>query len=139
MLQLSYDCSYDHVILLGWNQYSSSTTVYFISSHAVIFLCVLKPLPFLKAEMKRVANVDPSVLKQHYEKKVHELEHEKRALQVGAGLVICYKWLDYILVVFLFLLSTNRKRLRNWGTILKICHLLLTKVLKSWKRIIFRS
>lgn len=32
--------------------------------------------------MKRVANVDPSVLKQHYEKKVHELEHEKKALQV---------------------------------------------------------
>ncbi|KAE9457317.1 hypothetical protein C3L33_10753, partial [Rhododendron williamsianum] len=40
-----------------------------------------KKLEQKEAEMKRVANVDPSVLKQHYEKKVHELEHEKRALQ----------------------------------------------------------
>ncbi|XP_057490870.1 kinesin-like protein KIN-4C [Actinidia eriantha] len=34
-----------------------------------------------EAEMKRFTSVDTSVLKQHYEKKVHELEHEKRALQ----------------------------------------------------------
>ncbi|KAI8550248.1 hypothetical protein RHMOL_Rhmol06G0089900 [Rhododendron molle] len=40
-----------------------------------------KKLEQKEAEMKRVASVDPSVLKQHYEKKVHELEHEKRALQ----------------------------------------------------------
>ncbi|CAL5332676.1 unnamed protein product [Camellia sinensis] len=33
------------------------------------------------AEMKRFASTDTSVLKQHYEKKVHELEHEKRTLQ----------------------------------------------------------
>ncbi|XP_058221259.1 kinesin-like protein KIN-4C isoform X1 [Rhododendron vialii] len=40
-----------------------------------------KKLEQKEAEMKRVASVDPSVLKQHYEKKVHELEDEKRALQ----------------------------------------------------------
>ncbi|WCJ42628.1 Kinesin-like protein KIN-4C [Euphorbia peplus] len=34
-----------------------------------------------EAEMKRFANGDTSVLKQHYEKKVHELEQEKRSLQ----------------------------------------------------------
>ncbi|KAL6960207.1 hypothetical protein U1Q18_045834 [Sarracenia purpurea var. burkii] len=34
-----------------------------------------------EAEMKRFTSVDTSALKQHYEKKVHELEHEKRALQ----------------------------------------------------------
>ena len=33
--------------------------------------------------MKRVAGSDTSVLKQHYEKKVFELEHEKKALQVS--------------------------------------------------------
>lgn len=33
--------------------------------------------------MKRFATVDTSVLKQHYEKKVHELELEKKALQVS--------------------------------------------------------
>lgn len=32
--------------------------------------------------MKRVVSGDPSVLKQHYEKKVHDLELEKQALQV---------------------------------------------------------
>ncbi|KAH7849370.1 hypothetical protein Vadar_016870 [Vaccinium darrowii] len=40
-----------------------------------------KKLEQKEAEMKRVGSVDPSILKQHYEKKVHELEHEKRALQ----------------------------------------------------------
>ncbi|KAK6940261.1 Kinesin motor domain [Dillenia turbinata] len=34
-----------------------------------------------EAEMNRFANVDTSVLKQHYEKKVQELEQEKKALQ----------------------------------------------------------
>ncbi|KAL6995204.1 Kinesin-like protein KIN-4C [Sarracenia purpurea var. burkii] len=40
-----------------------------------------KKLEQKEAEMKRFTSVDTSVLKQHYEKKVHELEHEKRALQ----------------------------------------------------------
>lgn len=40
-----------------------------------------KKLEQKEAEMKRFANGDTSVLKQHYEKKVHELEQEKRALQ----------------------------------------------------------
>ncbi|KAE8658673.1 hypothetical protein F3Y22_tig00116970pilonHSYRG00016 [Hibiscus syriacus] len=40
-----------------------------------------KRLEQKEAEMKRFANSDTSVLKQHYEKKVNELEHEKRALQ----------------------------------------------------------
>ncbi|KAF6154465.1 hypothetical protein GIB67_028357 [Kingdonia uniflora] len=34
-------------------------------------------LPYWLAEMKRFAKVDTSVLKQHYEKKVQELEEEK--------------------------------------------------------------
>ncbi|KAL1100497.1 hypothetical protein V6Z11_D05G233500 [Gossypium hirsutum] len=40
-----------------------------------------KRLEQKEAEMKRFANFDTSVLKQHYEKKVNELEQEKRALQ----------------------------------------------------------
>ncbi|KAI3701181.1 hypothetical protein L2E82_45829 [Cichorium intybus] len=39
-----------------------------------------------EAEMKRVAGGDTSVLKQHYEKKVQDLEHEKRALQYDAAI-----------------------------------------------------
>lgn len=35
-----------------------------------------------KAEMKRFASADTSVLKLHYEKKLLELEQEKKALQV---------------------------------------------------------
>lgn len=34
--------------------------------------------------MKRFSGANTSVLKHHYEKKVHELEQEKRALQVIA-------------------------------------------------------
>ncbi|KAI3689261.1 hypothetical protein L2E82_47214 [Cichorium intybus] len=41
-----------------------------------------KRLESKEAEMKRVAGGDTSVLKQHYEKKVQDLEHEKRALQI---------------------------------------------------------
>ncbi|EEF48626.1 Chromosome-associated kinesin KIF4A, putative [Ricinus communis] len=40
-----------------------------------------KRLEQKEAEMKRFTSVDTSVLKQHYEKKVQELEQEKRALQ----------------------------------------------------------
>ncbi|KAJ8762575.1 hypothetical protein K2173_008014 [Erythroxylum novogranatense] len=40
-----------------------------------------KRLEEKEAEMKRFTSVDTSVLKQHYEKKVSELEHEKKALQ----------------------------------------------------------
>uniref|UniRef100_A0A2N9I4F8 Uncharacterized protein n=1 Tax=Fagus sylvatica TaxID=28930 RepID=A0A2N9I4F8_FAGSY len=40
-----------------------------------------KKLEQKEAEMKRFASVDTSVLKQHYEKKVHELEQEKKSLQ----------------------------------------------------------
>ncbi|OAY79180.1 Kinesin-like protein BC2, partial [Ananas comosus] len=40
-----------------------------------------KRLEQKEAEMKQFARVDTSVLKQHYEKKLLELEHEKKALQ----------------------------------------------------------
>ncbi|KAA8538181.1 hypothetical protein F0562_027789 [Nyssa sinensis] len=40
-----------------------------------------KKLQQKEAEMKQFTTVDTSVIKQHYEKKVQELEHEKRALQ----------------------------------------------------------
>ncbi|KAL5232176.1 hypothetical protein ABZP36_030952, partial [Zizania latifolia] len=35
------------------------------------------------AEMKQFAKSDTSVLKQHYEKKLHEMEQEKKALQIS--------------------------------------------------------
>lgn len=38
--------------------------------------------------MKRFSNVDTSVLKHHYEKKVQDLEQEKRILQVSFFLCI---------------------------------------------------
>uniref|UniRef100_A0A6N2MLA4 Kinesin motor domain-containing protein n=1 Tax=Salix viminalis TaxID=40686 RepID=A0A6N2MLA4_SALVM len=41
------------------------------------------------AEMKRFTSVDTSVLKQHYEKKVHDLEQEKRVLQKEIGELRC--------------------------------------------------
>lgn len=44
----------------------------------------------MKAEMKRYSSGGTSVLKQHYEKKVHELEQEKRALQVSVTWSILY-------------------------------------------------
>jgi kinesin family protein 4/21/27 len=44
----------------------------------------------LKAEMKRFTSVDTSVLKQHYDKKVQDLEQEKRLLQVSAYMFTCY-------------------------------------------------
>lgn len=40
--------------------------------------------------MKRYSSGGTSVLKQHYEKKVHELEQEKRALQVSVLWFILY-------------------------------------------------
>ncbi|KNA10715.1 hypothetical protein SOVF_141490 [Spinacia oleracea] len=40
-----------------------------------------KKLQQKEAEMKRFSGADSSVLKQHYEKKVHELEYEKKTLQ----------------------------------------------------------
>ncbi|XP_030933548.1 kinesin-like protein KIN-4C [Quercus lobata] len=40
-----------------------------------------KKLEQKEAEMKRFGSVDTSVLKNHYEKKVQELEHEKKSLQ----------------------------------------------------------
>lgn len=39
-------------------------------------------MAILKAEMKRFTSTDTSVLKHHYEKKVQELEQEKKSLQV---------------------------------------------------------
>jgi hypothetical protein len=43
---------------------------------------------FQKAEMKQFAKSDTSVLKQHYEKKLNELEQEKKALQVFLAYLI---------------------------------------------------
>ncbi|KAF8756780.1 hypothetical protein HU200_011055 [Digitaria exilis] len=44
-----------------------------------------KRLQQKEAEMKQFAKSDTSVLKQHYEKKLNELEQEKKALQEGAN------------------------------------------------------
>ena len=57
--------------------------------------------------MKRFTSVDTSVLKQHYEKKVHELEHEKRALQVGFLLVI-FTWASHYSQLFSQLAERDR-------------------------------
>ena len=40
--------------------------------------------------MKRFAGVDTSVLKQHYEKKVQDLEQEKRKLQVEVNFIFLF-------------------------------------------------
>jgi len=40
--------------------------------------------------MKRFTSVDTSVLKQHYDKKVQDLEQEKRLFQVSAYMFTCY-------------------------------------------------
>lgn len=53
-----------------------------LSGHIVLFYFNLVWFDLLKAEMKRFATSDTSVLKLHYEKKVQELEHEKKSLQV---------------------------------------------------------
>lgn len=64
----------------------------------------------LKAEMKRVAGTDTSVLKQHYEKKVHELEQEKRALQVIAlSRIYCKPNCRYINIFSFHLVSFQRE------------------------------
>lgn len=60
---------------------------------AVAFSSVWVPLfisnlLLFKAEMKRFTSTDTSVLKHHYEKKLLDLEHEKKALQVIALLII---------------------------------------------------
>ena len=76
---------------------SSAKSLYFLLS----WICICSPLMwlftsfifyFVKAEMKRFASVDTSVLKQHYEKKVHELEQEKKSLQVSALSVSLGLW-----------------------------------------------
>lgn len=40
--------------------------------------------------MKSHSSTGTSVLKQHYEKKVHELEQEKRELQVSVTVSVVY-------------------------------------------------
>lgn len=49
----------------------------------VIFLtCLYFFFSWLKAEMKLYSNSDTSVIRHHYEKKLLEMEHEKKILQV---------------------------------------------------------
>jgi len=65
---------------------------------------------FQKAEMKQFAKSDTSVLKQHYEKKLNELEQEKKALQVSLAYYFTYIMLfftDTLVTLFLF---TERNR-----------------------------
>ena len=60
---------------IGWLK--SRSNCYFVTSDFTLtyYIC-------LQAEMKRFANPDTSTLKQHYDKKIQELELEKRVLQV---------------------------------------------------------
>ena len=64
---------------------------------------------FQKAEMKQFAKSDTSVLKQHYEKKLNELEQEKKALQVLLAYFtyIMLFFTDTLVTLFLF---TERNR-----------------------------
>lgn len=92
----------------------------------------------LKAEMKRFTNVDTSVLKQHYEKKVQDLELEKRALQVSPFI---YSYVIYVMEGMMeghsniltssFLLTNGRKKLIIWDKTFPIYHLLLVMQLKN--------
>lgn len=59
--------------------------MYFLINVLYIFM--------LKAEMKMFNNADTSVLKHHYEKKVLELEQEKKFLQVFD---LCYLELYWV-------------------------------------------
>lgn len=78
-------------------QYSVKS-LYFLQSWICLFTFSIVVWPFmlylLKAEMKRFATVDTSVLKQHYEKKVLDLEHEKKSLLVSAVSVKLRLWLN---------------------------------------------
>lgn len=62
-------------------KHNSTMCLTTVSSNEKMLHCSF-PIHLLQAEMKRFGNVDTSVLKQHYEKKVQDLEIEKRALQV---------------------------------------------------------
>ena len=64
-----------YVIILMQNLYFLTILVLPFSSILFIFLTAFY---LFKAEMKRFTSSDTSVLKQHYEKKVNELEQEKK-------------------------------------------------------------
>jgi hypothetical protein len=76
--------SRDHIFGMRY----SVKSLYFLQSWICLFTFLIAVSPFmlylLKAEMKRFATVDTSVLKQHYEKKVLDLEQEKKSLLVSA-------------------------------------------------------
>lgn len=62
--------------------------------------------------MKRFTSVDTTVLKQHYEKKVHELEQEKKKLQVGAcayALYLCFIYLGTISNDLIFVVKWQKE------------------------------
>jgi len=67
---------------------------------------------FQKEEMKQFAKSDTSVLKQHYEKKLNELEQEKKAFQVFTSLPCWHYALfffpDTLVTLFLFV-ERNRE------------------------------
>lgn len=129
----------------------------FVNSHNIINESILKLTKFSfstitpsfnhsssylwKAEMKRFASADTSVLKLHYEKKVQDLELEKRGLQVNFNFFLWY----FDLSCFnssIFSPNTGiyfRKRLKNLGTILQIFRPTLTIAHKSWRKSIFKS
>jgi len=63
---------------------------------------------FQKEEMKQFAKSDTSVLKQHYEKKLNELEQEKKAFQVFTSLPFRFFFPDTLVTLFLFV-ERNRE------------------------------
>ena len=66
----------------------------FLFTCSFIFFIFLTAFYLFKAEMRHFTSSDTSVLKQHYEKKVNELEQEKKVLQVSPLLKIIVLFCD---------------------------------------------
>lgn len=82
--------------------------------------------------MKRVVSGDTTVLKQHYEKKVHDLELEKKALQVQFLLMLLLAYdVSIEMCISQDCCLFYRMRLSNLGIILLVSLPLLMIVLKS--------
>ena len=76
--------------------------------------------------MKRFKSVDTSVLKQHYEKKVNDLEQEKRVLQVSAFVIIhmlCFKSSKVHVCILICLCCQCTER--DWGIAMQSCQYII--------------
>jgi hypothetical protein len=76
--------------------------------------------------MKRFTSVDTSVLKQHYEKKVHDLEQEKKVLQVSAFVILdilCFQSFKVHVCILNRLCCQCTER--DWGIEMQSCQYII--------------